>query len=504
MKTSAFYYLVLLMFIAIAGCNRKEEFDILESRINFEPSSCHIPSIAASPLHEKHLRFAKLFAVALGRSSALRQAVKDAAVVEGQDYFEEILLHDFLDSMVGEQTVRARLSQVYPDVSGMVSGQTFDSFMEDLLSSDPLLVIKIPDWFHDTTWNAELTSPYVISNRRASDQLLYGFDAEGSCFSKVSYYEFSNIEIVIKTSEDYLWVAGADFLSPYPEFCMSHEEFFDTYARSFSGNYLIRKRDMHKLFLGCGTGPTEPDLNPPLSSCPRDEGFDHNYLIGFRLAEPSVILTLNNQPCLGGEETYDFQVDFLYAFRTDEQSAVDLKLPPVPLYGLRFKQLVDISFEKGPLGITKAIAVRPVYYPIRVANRLFNYFEQISPSQKEWVVNNFGKEIYITWNETDFEVCTSTGVTTVTNTFGATLNFNLAFNWFSKNQNASSTFNTSYTKVSQHTVNVSGSSVVPLGFCGLGYCDPLYSNHNDFPFRPRHWYPTGPQGLLVHCDYVVD
>ncbi len=487
----------------LAACTN-EERNILAIRIDYAPANCNLSRMASTSLHLKHLQFARLLSVALNHSSHLRQAVNDASRIEGQAYFEEILVRDFLDTAVNNQTVRNLLSQYFSNIQSETSFATFQEFVEDLLQTDPLLVIKIPDWFFDENWDIAATPPDVVSNILAPDQLLYGFRPGGACFSKVSYFEFGNLEMVVKTSEDYLWVGGPSFLEPFPQFCMSHDAFFAQYARNFSGGYLIRKRDLQRLCLGCGTGPTDPDTDPPTSSCPRDEGFDHNYLIGFRLAHPNVIITLNNQPCLGGEETYDFQIDFLYALRTAEQQAQDLKLPPLPLYGLRFRQLVDIRIEQVLAGVKRVVAVNPVYHPIRINDRLFNYFEQISPSQKEWVVNKFGKEVYIAWSETDFVLCTSSGVTTVTNTVGAVSDFNLLFNWFSKTQNPKSTFNTSYSRVSQHTVAVYGAATVPLGFCGLGYCDSLYSNDNSFPFRPRRWYPTGPQALWIHCDYIVE
>ncbi len=495
---------ILAAFLIVMCTGKKKDQDILVARIDYAPESCNVGAIASSSLHSKHLQFAKLLAIALGRSSSLRQAVKDASLVEGQEYFEEILVYDFLEVPVNGQSVRSLLANYFPDISSETAFTTFDEFAEDLLLSDPLLVIKIPDWYFNSEWDIATTRPDVVSNIRAPNQLLYGFRANGDCFSKISYFEFEHLEVVVKTSEDYLWIGGPDFLAPFPSFCLSHEAFFAQYARSFAGNYLLKKRDLHHLFLGCGSGPTDPDPDPPVSPCPRDTGFDHNYLIGFRLSHPNVLLTMNNQPCVGGEETFDFQIDFLYAARTGEQSAIDLKLPPLPLYGLRAKQLVNIITEETVLGIKKVVAVSPVYYPIRVNNNLFNYFEQISPSQKEWVVDRFGKEVYVTWNEVDFRECNASSGTTTTTSISATLPFNLFYSWFSKLENSNSTFNASYSKVSKHEVQVFGESHIPLGYCGLGYCDSLYSNFNDFPFRARRWYPTGPQALLVHFDYIVE
>jgi hypothetical protein len=170
---------------------------------------------------------------------------------------------------------------------------------------------------------------------------------------------------------------------------------------------------------------------------------------------------------------------------------------------LRRKDLADLKIVKKkfwPFHVF-TFEVTPKYYAIRLGpnSQEFDYMAQISPNQPEWVVDVFGSEIYVTWNETDFEICTATGVTTVTNTASHSFNLALSFNWFSKTQNVNSTYNTSHTRVSQHTVNVSGAAVIPLGFNALVYC-----NERTPGVPPAVWYPTGPQGLLVHYNYVVD
>lgn len=167
---------------------------------------------------------------------------------------------------------------------------------------------------------------------------------------------------------------------------------------------------------------------------------------------------------------------------------------------MRRKDLVDIKYKKLGFLIT-GIEVTPKYYSVSpgVASQKFDYMAQISPNQPEWVVDKSGGEIYVTWNEADFEICTSTNATTVTNTVGLTLNPGLMFEWFSKMQNPDSTFSTSYTKISQHTVQVTGASVIPLGFNALGYCNPPTPG-----VPPAVWYPAGPQGLPVHYNYVLD
>lgn len=491
-----------ILLCCIFGCDPdvNDSNGSVSERFDYSPVSCDLNVIASTPLHSKHLRFARLLALSLGQSTAMRQAVKDASFTAGQGYFNEILVNDFLAVQVENTTVSGRLNQVFQSTPSLAAGQTFDVFKNELLAADPLLVIKIPDWFFDTTWNVQTTAPHVVSNIKGQGQLLYGFDQNGDCFSKESYFEFTTYEIVVKTSEDYLWIEGQNFLEGFAHPCMSYESFFNTYARSYAGHYLIKKLDMQKLFLSCAPAGPDGPPNPPPAACYRDEGFDHNYMLGFQLANAGVMSTLNNQPCLGGEETFDFQIDFLYAARTEEAAAIDLKLPPLPLYGLRRKALVDIKIKR-IFGLAYGIEVTPKYYAINIGSnqQKFDYMAQISPNQPEWVVNTFGQEIYVTWNETDFEICTSTGVTTVTNTIGLTLNLGLMFNWFSKTQNPSSTFNTSHSKVSQHTVNVTGAAVINLGYNALGYC-----NAPTPGVPPALWYPTGPQGLNVHYNYVVD
>lgn len=493
---------LFLLFCFTFSCNPGANILDAETieRFDYSPASCDLNEIASTPLHEKHLRFARLLAISLGQSESLRQAVKDASVTSGQPYFDEILVHDFLGIQVENTTVAQRLAQIFEGNSSLAEGQTFNAFKNDLLTADPLLVIKIPDWFFDTTWNVQTTAPHVLSNIKGQGQYLYGFTESGGCFSKESYFEFTTYEIVVKTSEDYLWVEGQDFLEGFAHPCMSYGAFFNTHARSYAGHYLLKKRDMQKLFLGCSPDGPDGPPNPPPSTCLRDEGFDHNYMLGFQLANAGIMSTLNNQPCLGGEETFDFQIDFLYAARTEEAAAIDLKLPPMPLYGLRRSDLMEIKRVK-LLWASFMVVGNPKYYAINLGSNplKFDYMAQISPNQPEWVVDVYGREIYVVWNETDFKICTSTGVTTVTNTTGLTLNLGLMFNWFSKTQNPNSTFTNTYSKVSQHTVNVSGAAVIPLGYNALGYCNPPTPG-----VPPATWYPTGPQGLLVHYNYVVN
>lgn len=501
MKSASCTLILSLAVFFIFGCHGDTDgLTGASDRFDFSPSSCDPEAMAASPLHAKHLRFARLLAISLGQSEALRQAVKTASVAPSQEYFNEILVGDFLSAPLANSTVDGLFGQVFSSDASLSEGQSYGTFKSELLTADPLLVIKIPDWLWDTVWNIQQTAPHVVSNMKGQGQLLYGFEASGNCFSKESYFEFANYEIVVKTSEDYLWIENQDLLEGFAHPCMSYAEFFNTYARSYAGHWLLKKRDMQNLFLACA--PTAPDgpPAPPPSPCLRDEGFDRNYLLGFQLANEGVMSTLNNQPCLGGEETFDFQIDFLYSARTEEAAALDAKLPPLALYGLRRKDLVDIKYKKPGFLIT-GIEVIPKYYSVNlgVAPQKFDYMAQISPNQPEWVVDKFGGEIYVTWNETDFEVCTSTNVTTVTNTVGLTLNLGLMFEWFSKAQNPNSTFNTGYTRISQHTVQVTGASVIPLGFNALGYCNPPTPG-----VPPAVWYPTGPQGLLVHYNYVLD
>lgn len=499
--------IILVILCFTLGCSLQPD-DFSEKstseRFDFSPETCAISEIAATPLHEQHLRFARLLAISLGQSEALRRVIKNASEAPGQPYFNEILVNDLLPETVENTNVEARLRQTFESNSSLAEGQTFQTFKNDLLTADPLLVIKIPDWLFDTIWNTQITAPDVVSNRLGQEQLLYGFDKNGNCFSKESYVEFSNYEIVVKTSEDYLWIENQNFLSGFANPCVSYNDFFQTYARSYAGHYLLKKRDFQKLFLSClPDGPDGP-VNPPPSSCLRDAGFDHNYMLGFQLANTGLWQTLQNQPCLGGEETFDFQIDFLYAARTEEAMAIDLKLPPLPLYGVRAVELVDYKIVKKPgpwILHTYGVETTPRYFAINLGNvqQKFNYMAQISPNQPEWLSDVFGQAIYVTWNETDFEICTASGVTTTTNATGLTLNLGLKFDWIGKDQNANAAFNTSYSKVSQHTVNVSGASVIPLGYNALGYCNPPTPG-----IPPSVWYPTGPQGLLVHFNYVVE
>ncbi len=424
--------LFVVVFLA-AGCQRKEKSIDPAFRIDLAPASCDIPTIASSSFHEKHLRFAKLLALSLGSSEELRAAVKQASVTSGQDYFNEILVKDFLPSSLpatgsqAAQTVENVIKQDFDNTPSLSNGTTFQSFKDDLLTADPTLVIKIPDWFWEYEWNTASTAPYVISNIKGTGQYLYGFDENGDCLSKESYTEAVNLEVVVKTSEDYLWIDGPEFLQGFAHPCMSLDTFFNTYARSFAGHYLLKKRDMQKLFLATGTGPVGPP-NPPLLACKRETGAEHNYLLGFQLANTGIITTLQNQPCLGGEETFDFQIDFLYSYRTAEAAAVDAQLPPLTLYGLRMKDLVDIKINK-PWWHSPLFTITPKYFAISIAGTKYDYMKQINPIAQEWDRPTIGEALFVTWNETDFKICTSSGVQTVTKSIGATLNLKLPFKW---------------------------------------------------------------------------
>lgn len=485
MKT--LFYSTFLFLLASCTWDNEEATD----RIDLSPPSCDLSVIAASPFHQKHLRFAKLLALCLDASPLLREAVKNASLSPGQQYFNEILIQDFLNQPVGNNSVEGILSQKFNSSTSLSEGMEFSTFKTDLLAADPLLTIKIPDWFWDVAWDTQTETPHVVSNIKGSGEYLYGFDGTGNCFSKQSYFDATKIEVVVKTSEDYLWVEGPEFLHGFANPCMSYDSFFNAYARSYAGHFLLKKRDMQKLFLSCAPPGPEGPPNPPLVPCKRDEGMEHNYMLGFELANADIIYTLQNQPCLGGEETLDFQIDFVYAYRTAENAAVDAQLPPLPLYGLRWKDLVDIQFNPPWAG---GIQISTKYYPLSIGAMKYDFMKHINPIDDEWNRSLMGEALYVTWNETDFQICTSVGVQTVTNTIGATLNLKLPFSWV-----PGGTFNTNYSQVSSHTVNVTGAAVIPLGYNALGYCDPQTPG-----IPPAQWYPTGPQGLNVHFDYVFD
>jgi hypothetical protein len=501
-KSNLPLFFVLLCFAF--SCNKNSDPNGLSVRsesFDFSPASCDPEEIAGTPLHEKHLRFSRLLAIALGQSVRLREALQSISTASSQEYFDEIFVQDFLIREIESTTVDARLSQIFQNIPSLAKGQTFSTFKSELLSADPLLVIKIPDWFADTTWNVQTTAPHVISNMKGQGQLLYGFKGDGDCFSKVSFFEFTNYEIVVKTSEDYLWIEGPEFLDGFANPCMSYQDFFDEYARAYAGHYLLKKRDMQQLFMSCQTAG--PEGTSGGANCLRDEGFDHNYMKGFQLGNPNIILTLSNQPCLGGEETFDFQVDFLYAFRTAEAAAIDAKLPPLTYYGLRLSDLVEttnivVGTALWGIPIYKVEMV-PKYYSFGIGSIKYDYMKHINPEDGEWVRALMGGALFVTWHETDFEICTSTGVTTVTNTSAATFNYALLFQWL-PGATSTTTFNSSYSKVSSHTVSVTGAATIPLGFNALGYCDP------PTPWLPNFSYPTGvgPGGLYVHYNYHVD
>lgn len=267
MKTKL--YLTSILFLSLFSCNKPtgDEVPFATPRgdeiFNLTPDSCVPRDFASSPLHEKHLLFAKLIAIACGQSSDIRTAIKSASFQQGTSQYKEVLVSDFLDDSAGNTTVYNLLAAVFteaPIVSGSVP---FSEYINDLLASDPLLVLKIPDWFDGASWDIAQTAPWVVSNTKATDQHYYGFDPNGNCFSKSKVKTFFALELMVKTSEDYLWASSVSFVNGFANYCMSYNDFNQQYSRAYFGGVLYNRKDLQKLFLGCDNDPDEPQASPP-------------------------------------------------------------------------------------------------------------------------------------------------------------------------------------------------------------------------------------------------
>jgi len=530
---------IFIILLSFQSCEKETEFiDLnenvkLRSERNTERLNCNIDLLSNDIIMKNQLIMSKLFVKAIKKSPKLRLLIKEKSLEKGcTNGYKEIIIKYLLteklanDSIVNDLVKKTYLEVFNSDSLITSSGTTnsisqsldYNVFISSVFDEDPLMVIKIPDWLKTDEWDVNTYSPPVFSNRLNDDGKMIGFKDDLSCYEKNEFYKSDFFEIMIKTSEDHLLINENDvyeFINLFFHPCISTNEFIQNETNKFDENgdrILLKKCKMRDLF-DCGdttsiiNSPDPSEAEPP-EFCFRDIVEEENVMYGFKLSDIGVMTTINNQPCIGGEESFDFQVDFLTSIRTGEAESIPIQLPKLPYYGVRASDLMEVTVQEQNMFNCPA----GTYLKVHMLKHPFEWYRHLNTSfvpTGDWDKSVFGSNIYTIWNETDYTTCivSSSNSTSTTDVSSQSYSLNFLFpevvSGVGGNIGTSQNWSTTHTSTHSYTVSVSGSSQpINLGYNALHYCD------NDWTFgtfdfcsqyagEMHHFYPTGPQAIEV-------
>lgn len=211
-------------------------------------------------LAKLRLAFAKIVSIAFENQNFREYFKNNFGTPNGNNYFKEcvIALHSNDKVLSNGTSLVSFLSSICDNEINDVIGK---SFMQEILTKDPLVMIKLPDVFLNYNWDIEKMAPYCISVLPETvalnqDLIGYHFCNEPRMFKAGSTPEI--LHVYIKSSEDHVMINPSDGLNPknhsifefLPQLEFCNNAIFDVYAGSnkheFIKEYLIV--DLKKAF----------------------------------------------------------------------------------------------------------------------------------------------------------------------------------------------------------------------------------------------------------------
>lgn len=460
------FYLVLISLLIWNSCTEKNNI-----------STTKIENIIHDEAQRDQLLFTRLMAIALNKSIILREKIYELSKQKDNLFYKEILIKDLLLINIDGETVNEFLESLIKENYIDLEIPNYTTFISNLMKDLPLLVIKIPDWLIDDTWDFNIVGPRVFSNLICADNKVFGFENNGTLYMKPDYFKSNKFELVVKNSEDYFLIKDKNILKYFQSPCMNIDQFIQRYCKIWNTDILVKKRDLQYLFEFC-TPEMKTISKEPLSDCPRTESNESNYLTTISLSSPSILKTLHNDNCIAGEETFDFQADFIYGIRTSENEISFSEHLMVPFYGLRYSELFN------PDGSLKT------YYIFNNSiKKSFDFIYFIDKNAQGWDRDKLGNNIVILWNEVDILNCNDKKYF---DKEPISYSYDFLFNFVGKDKIPNSKYNISKFGYFRVEGSIFGQNIIPFGWNNYAYCAGVKTIE-----------PSGPQQLKVGFEIIL-
>jgi len=204
-------------------------------------------------LAKVRLAFSKIVSIAFENQDFSEYFKNNFGTSHGNTYLKECVISVHANDKVlsNGTSLISFLSSICDKEVGDVLGR---SFMEEILTIDPLVMIKLPDIFLDFDWDIDKMAPYCIAVLPETfalnqDLIAYHFCNDSKKIKAGSNPDF--LHVFVKSSEDHIMINPIDGLNPIKhsifeflpqiEFC--NKALIDVYAVSkkhkFMQEYLI-------------------------------------------------------------------------------------------------------------------------------------------------------------------------------------------------------------------------------------------------------------------------
>ena len=200
------FFLEVILFISVISCSKDADELILETA-NLKNDK---------ELAKVRLAFSKIVSIAFENQNFREYFKNNFGTSNGNRYLKEcvIALHANDKVLSNGTSLISFLSSICDKEVGDVIGE---SFMEEILTIDPLVMIKLPDIFLDFDWDMNKMAPYCIAVLPETfalnqDLIAYHFCNDIKKIAAGSIPDF--LHVYVKSSEDHIMINPIDGLNP--------------------------------------------------------------------------------------------------------------------------------------------------------------------------------------------------------------------------------------------------------------------------------------------------
>lgn len=201
------FFLAVILFISVISCSKDADELILETA-NLKNDK---------ELAKVRLAFSKIVSIAFENQNFREYFKNNFGTSNGNRYLKEcvIALHANDKVLSNGTTLISFLSGICDKEVGDVLGE---GFMEEILTIDPLVMIKLPDIFLDFDWDINKMAPYCIAVLPETfainqDLIAYHFCNDIKKIAAGSIPDF--LHVYVKSSDDHIMINPMDGLNPF-------------------------------------------------------------------------------------------------------------------------------------------------------------------------------------------------------------------------------------------------------------------------------------------------